>query len=82
MDSKPPIQPDVQLKQILVSLEGDPLNASLLSNAALLAFDAGELSLCRDLVERLATVTPISGPLQNLRGLLAIAHERFGDKDR
>jgi hypothetical protein len=68
--------PGSQLKQMLALLEQNP-SASLLSNAALLAFDAGEVSLCRELIERLASIGPRSVELEQLRGLLAFAQGRL-----
>ncbi len=67
-----------QLLQILDSLKEDPLNPSLLLNAALMAFDAGDLPLCQNLVERLASVNPDSAALQKLQILLPVAQKRFG----
>jgi hypothetical protein len=67
-----------QLSQILDSLEQDPLNPSLLSHAALLAFDADDLPLCQELIERLASVSPVSDAMQQLQALLPVAQKRFG----
>jgi hypothetical protein len=77
MNSNPQDKTGSKLKQALTLLEQNPTAPSLLSNAALLAFDAGEVSLCRDLIERLASVSPRSAQLEHLRGLLAFAHGRL-----
>lgn len=77
MNSRQESPPSSQLKQILGILEQDPSNPSLLSSAALLAFDAGDLTLCQGLIERLAAVIPLAGPLRNLQGLLALAQKQF-----
>ena len=75
MDPAPPHR--VQLDQILKCLEKDPYNVSLLSSAALLAFDANDLSLCKELVDRLTSLSPTSDALQELQLLLPIAQKRF-----
>jgi hypothetical protein len=62
------------------SLEQDPFNPSLLSDAALLAFDLNNLPLCQELVDRLASVRPDFEALQQLQILLPIARQRFGRK--
>lgn len=69
-----------QLKRIMDSLEQDPFNPSLLSDAALLAFDLNNLPLCQELVDRLASVRPDFDALQQLQILLPIARQRFGRK--
>jgi hypothetical protein len=71
--------PGSQLKLMLALLEQNPSTPSLLSNAALLAFDAGEVSLCRELIERLASIGPRSVELEQLRGLLAFAQGRLSN---
>ena len=69
-----------QLKRIMDSLEQDPFNPSLLSDAALLAFDLNNLPLCQELVDRLASVRPDFDALQQLQILFPIARQRFGRK--
>jgi hypothetical protein len=60
--------PGSQLKLMLPLLEQNPS-----------AFDAGEVSLCRELIERLASIGPRSVELEQLRGLLAFAQGRLSN---
>lgn len=70
------------LKDMLRFLEQDPHNQALLTDAATLAFDRGDVALAADLIARAEALGPLSGALQNLKGLLAMAGRRFDDADR
>lgn len=63
---------DEQLSKWLNYLAFDPGNLRLLENAALAAFDSGQFTVCRELLERPLALDASSPSLVNLRGLLSM----------
>ena len=70
-------QPSERLSRLLGFLKRDPSNAALLSDAAEAAFEAGDFREASQLLDRYETHEPLSSPLTNLRGLVALAERRF-----
>ena len=68
-----------KLERLMHFLERDPENLSLLADAAGAAFDAREFALAAELLERHGALKPLPPTLVNLKGLVAIAQQRFSD---
>jgi tetratricopeptide (TPR) repeat protein len=66
------------LEELLQYLEQDRRNLSLLAEAAGQAFEAGQLTLAIELLDRAAAQGPLPDNLLNLKGLIAMAEQRFG----
>jgi tetratricopeptide (TPR) repeat protein len=58
-------------------VERDPANLSLLSDAAAAAFAEGAPEQAADMIDRYAALSPLPPVLLNLKGLVAIAQQRF-----
>lgn len=69
------------LKDMLRFLEQDSRNPALLTDAATLAFETGDLTLVADLIARAEALGSLSSTILNLKGLLAMAEQRFDDAD-
>jgi tetratricopeptide (TPR) repeat protein len=68
-----------RLSHLLTFLEHDGNNPQLLADAAAAAFDEQAFDVAADLIERHAALAPLSDTLLNLKGLVALARERFAD---
>jgi Tfp pilus assembly protein PilF len=68
---------DSRLERLLGFLDTDPLNPSLLADAAQAAFAARDFGRAADLIARHDLVAQPSPALLNLKGLVAIAQHRF-----
>ncbi len=73
------VQGGSRLERLLRYLESDPRNPSLLADAAAAAFDEKAFDRAADLLARHAAIAQPSADLLNLRGLVALAQQRFGD---
>ncbi len=60
-------------------LAGDPDNLSLLADAASAAFDERAFDQAADLLDRHARLAPLTPALLNLKGLIALAQQRFAE---
>ncbi|HEV2562627.1 MAG TPA: tetratricopeptide repeat protein [Rhizomicrobium sp.] len=60
-------------------LDKDPVNLSLLSDAASAAFDEHAFDQAAALIERHAAISPLPPALANLNGVIALSQQRFGD---
>jgi predicted Zn-dependent protease len=69
--------PGPRLERLLRFVERDPANLSLLSDAAAAAFAEGAPEQAGQLIERYAALSPLPLVLLNLKGLVAIAQQRF-----
>lgn len=67
------------LARLLAFLEADPQNLSLLADAAEAAMNEGRPSETDRLLDSYAALAPLPPPLQNLKGVAAIANQRFDD---
>ena len=79
MQSSPKDRQVSKLGSVLALLELDPVNVNLLANAALQAFDAGDLDLTSELIGRHADLKALPAGLENLRGLIAITQRKYSD---
>lgn len=68
-----------RLERLLGYLERDPGNLSLLGDAAAAAFEDRAFDEAEALLGRIAAQGPLSPPMLNLAGLLALARQRFED---
>jgi tetratricopeptide (TPR) repeat protein len=72
--------PDVapsRLASLLGFLEFDPDNLSLLTDAANAALDESDLATAESLLERHRTIAPLTPPLLNVQGLVAMRQGRL-----
>lgn len=65
------------LDRLLSFLGEDSDNLNLLADTATAAFDASQFRLCNELLERYATIQPLTPLLVNIRGLSAMSEGRF-----
>ncbi|HDR9047656.1 MULTISPECIES: tetratricopeptide repeat protein [Burkholderia] len=65
------------LDRLLSFLGEDSNNLNLLADTATAALEAGQFRLCNELLERYATIQPLTPSLVNVRGLSAMAEGRF-----
>lgn len=68
------------LKRLLSFLENDPENARLLEDTAWAAYNAGELALASQLLNR--APEPLASSLSNLKAFIALAERRHDDAVR
>lgn len=68
-----------RLQRLLGFLERDPQNLSLLADTASAALDAGQLDESWRLIECYAEMSPLPAALQNLKGVVAISRQDFGE---
>lgn len=73
-----PAPPEPRLKRLMRFLDLDGENLQLLSDCAQAAFDEGQPDKVLGFLDRHAALAPLSDQLTNLKGLAAIAVERFG----
>ncbi|MDE1182549.1 hypothetical protein [Paraburkholderia sp.] len=59
------------------ALHNDPANPALLDEAAVAAYEAQQFDQCDALLQRREAVSPLTPPLLNLKGLCALATQRF-----
>jgi len=79
MDPDASLQPSPRLERLLRFLDKDPTNLALLAEAASAAFDDRAFDLAAELIERHAAIAPPPATLMNLKGLVALAQQRFDD---
>lgn len=72
-----PDSPSPRLSRLLGFLDVDPLNEALLADAATLAFEERRLDLASTLIARAADIAPLRPAMLNVKGLVAIAAQRF-----
>jgi tetratricopeptide (TPR) repeat protein len=68
-----------RLQTLLQYLEQDPQNLSLITDAALAAFEANEPGQATDLLERYCALESLPLPLVNLGGMIALRAGRLDD---
>ncbi|CAD6548979.1 tetratricopeptide repeat protein [Paraburkholderia metrosideri] len=72
-------QASEKLARLLSYLDSDPNNVALLGDAAECAFDAQQLALCDQLLDRQQKLAGVPPKSANLRGLCAMASGRFDE---
>jgi tetratricopeptide (TPR) repeat protein len=72
-------QPQPKLERLLRFLERDPGNPLLLADAASAAFDERDFVQAADLIARHEAIAALSPALTNLKGLTALAQQRYED---
>ena len=68
---------NARLQRLLGFLEHDPGNLPLIADAAGAALDEGQLPTASQLIARYENLAALPGPLQNLKGLVAIGRQEF-----
>jgi tetratricopeptide (TPR) repeat protein len=73
------IDAKTRLARLSTFLEKDPSNFNLLSEAASIAYEIGEIDRAKEWIDRSATLAPLPGPLLNLKGLIALQEGRAAE---
>jgi tetratricopeptide (TPR) repeat protein len=68
-----------RLERLLGFLAADPANLGLIGDAAAAAVDAHDFDRAAELLQRHEAIAPLPPALLNLRGLVALAQQRFAD---
>ena len=75
--SAAPAPSSSRLRRLLDYLGQDPTNLPLIADAAATALDEGEPIEAARLLDRYASLAPLTPALENLNGLLAIERQEF-----
>lgn len=74
--------PVERLERLLGYLQHDPSNEALLTDAVSTSFELRRFDVTAELLEGAVARGPLSPPLRNLQGLLALAEQRYDDAAR
>lgn len=70
---------ETRLQRLLQYLDSDPGNIRLLEDAAVAAYEARDADLAAGLIERRAGQGDLPPPMTNLKGLVAMARQRYDE---